>query len=83
MVEAHKADVLLKGIRLGVPIGRQPAESIVESKNWPSALEHRDKVSEIIRADLEAGKLLGPFSVPRCEKFVVSPLGAIPKRGGG
>ena len=82
VVEAHKADVLLNGIRLGVPIGRQPAESIVESKNWPSALEHRDKVSEIIRADLEAGKLLGPFSVPPFEKFVVSPLGAIPKRGG-
>ena len=71
---------LLQGIRDGVPIGRVPANSIIHSPNWPSAIQYHSKVSEIIVADLEAGKLHGPFSSPPYDHYIVSPLGAFPKR---
>ena len=37
-------------------------------------------MSEIIRDDLEAGRLYGPFSEPPFQNFIVSPLGAFTKR---
>ena len=83
LVDSDRVDALIKGIDCGVSIGRSPADKIVESPNWPSAIKFVDKVSEIIRSDLETGRLLGPFITPPFDHFVVSPLGAIPKRGGG
>jgi hypothetical protein len=72
---------LIHGLRNGVRIGRPPADEIVECPNWPSALEHEDKVSDIIEADLQAGRLYGPFDKPPFDHYIISPLGAIPKRG--
>ena len=77
---ADRVHSLLDQITGGVRIGRSPADSQVISPNWPSAFEHRDKVSEIIRDDLEAGRLYGPFSEPPFQNFIVSPLGAFTKR---
>ena len=73
---------MLSDIRNGVSIGRPPAATVIESKNWPSALQFREQVSEVIRADLAAGKLLGPFVTPPFSSYIVSPLGAFLKRDG-
>ena len=81
VVDTSRVVPMLDGIVNGVPIGRPPCDRTVESPNWPSARECPSKVTDIIRADLSVGKLLGPFVSPPFDKYVVSPLGAIPKRG--
>ena len=72
---------MLSEIRNGVPIGRPSASSVIESKNWPSALQFREQVSEVIRADLKTGKLLGPL-YPSFPSYIVSPLAAFLKCDG-
>ena len=78
--EPAEADSLLDMVVNGVPIGRPPATSTVRSPNWPSALEFSDKVSVVIRTDLKAGRLLGPFTQSPFDNCLISPLGAFLKR---
>lgn len=75
-----QAKGILNSITSGVRIGRQPTDCTIISPNWPSALEFRNEVNDIIQADLEAGKLHGPFTEPPYDRFIVSPLGAFQKR---
>lgn len=72
---------LLEGLVNGVRIGRSSAEGVICSPNWPSAHVHNDQVAAIISNDLIKGRLFGPFTVPPFKEYVISPLGAIPKRG--
>ena len=74
------ATELLEEIDNGVAIGRSAAAAVVRSANWPSALLYRDKVSRIVEDDLRLGRLHGPFVNPPYDTYVVSPLGAFPKR---
>lgn len=78
--DSATADSILNDIVNGVYIGRAPADQVVDSKNWPSALEFREKVSQVISADLDEGKLYGPFEVPPYQNYIISPLGAFLKR---
>jgi len=55
---------LLTGLTVGVKVGREPATEIVRSHKWPSAYELRDQVSEVVKLDLQAGRLFGPFESP-------------------
>ena len=64
----------------GVKVGRLPATNTIISHNWPSAIKYRDQVNNIIKEDLLAGRLFGPFSNPPFNHFIISPLGAFPKR---
>lgn len=78
--ESEFASNLLRQLQHGVRVGRPPADSIVNSPNWPSASFYSEKVSEVIEKDLSCGRLAGPFSVSPFENFIVSPLGAFPKK---
>ena len=80
VVAPGEVDVMLGEIKFGVSIGRSPAESVVESDNWPSAVQLAPQVTEVIMSDLRAGKLLGPFEHPPFTHYIVSPLGAFLKR---
>ena len=80
LYDDNECKALVEGIRRGVAIGREPASEIIESPNWPSAYEYASKVSDIIVEDLRCGRLHGPFETPPYKKFIVSPLGAFPKR---
>ena len=71
---------LMHQLEFGVRIGRPPADKLVVSHNWPSSLEYRTQVSEVIAADLAAGRLLGPFYDIPFTECIISPLGAFPKR---
>ena len=70
---------LLAELNQGVRIGRHPAEAPVDSRNWPSSLEFKDQVSQVIKADLEMGKLHGPFRHSPYTNYIISPLGAFLK----
>ena len=80
VVPPGEVDVMLGEIKYGVSIGRPPADTIVESDNWPSAVQLAPQVSEVILSDLRAGKLLGPFQHPPFDNYIISPLGAFVKR---
>ena len=77
-----EAESILHDIVNGVKIGRQPADSKLESPNWPSAIQFRDKVDDVVRGDLKLNRLHGPFDIPPYERYVISPLGAFLKRDG-
>ena len=74
---AHRVlDMLVEGVR----IGRPEATEVIVSPNWPSAIEHGTKVSEVVSTDLRMGRLHGPFSNPPYQAYIISPLGAIKKK---
>ena len=75
-----KAQDILSKLIEGVKIGRQPPSESVVSSNWPSASKYYDQVNEIINNDLHEGRLAGPYSTPPFPAYIVSPLGAFPKR---
>ena len=81
LMEPAQAASILGGLHNGVRIGRDPASQVISSPNWPSADDHFDQVSKIVQDDLGAGILFGPFSDPPFQHYIISPLGAIPKRG--
>lgn len=78
--EPEEANRVLDMVYNGVSIGRPAATSIVVSPNWPSANELAVQVDAVVRADLEAGKLMGPFREPPFDSYILSPLGAFVKR---
>ena len=80
-VDDVKCQSLLDQLLNGVRIGRPPADTQIVSCNWPSVTEHREQVAKIIKDDLDAGRLHGPFVTPPYDKFIISPLGAFQKRG--
>ena len=78
--EPSKAAVILEMLHQGVRIGRSAATDPCVSPNWPSAVEHRVKVGEVIQNDLELGRLHGPFRDLPYKACIVSPLGAFLKK---
>lgn len=79
---APKANDIFSKLKAGVRIGREPASKIIDSPNWPSSLEFAAQVSEAIANDLSNNRVLGPFSSPPYDAYIVSPLGAFLKRDG-
>ena len=52
----------------------------VHSNNLSSAMEKPEAVDAKLNKELSAHRLAGPFSEPPFEKFLVSPLGVVPKK---
>ncbi len=73
---AHLLAPLLHGFHLEVtsPVAGFAAD------NYASCLDHREAISAQIAEMVAAGWAAGPFSSPPFPDFVVSPLGAVPKR---
>lgn len=75
---------ILDGIRHGVRVDFVGDRSVPRfGRNLPILDEHRAKVTKVIEADVAAGKKAGPFDVMPCAAFVVSPIGAVPKKDPG
>ena len=71
---------LLDGIKYGVNVGYTGPRIYRENPNWPSAIKNRDAIEKAIQKDLKLGRKIGPFTVPPCENFIGSPMGAFEKR---
>lgn len=82
--QPRRAEEILNGIMHGVAVDfigdrttpRFGANLPIEDVDVP-------KVAAIIAADVAAGKKAGPFDAPPFLHFVVSPIGAVPKRTPG
>ena len=74
------AQFIYKGCREGFPIGFHCPLSVLRSagKNYPSANDHPEVITEQIRTELEAGRL---SKASPNEMIHLSPLGLIPKSG--
>ena len=48
--------------------------------NLPSALLHPDVVNDKLQAELQLGRIAGPFSEPPFPDLVISPIGVVPKK---
>ena len=72
---------LLDQLTHGVRIGRPSADTQIVSHNWASAFQYREQVGQIIADDLAANRLDGPYYTPPYPNYIISPLGAFPKRG--
>ena len=81
----HRANFLVRGFSLGfrIPSSLPGDAHRLLLRNHPSALEHPLTVTAKIRAELDKGRIAGPFSQPPLPNFVTSPLGLVPKREPG
>lgn len=78
-----KCERIIRGITHGVNIDFIGDRTVPRfGKNLPLGDEsYEAKITAVIKADVDAGKKAGPYAMPPCEHFVVSPIGAVPKKG--
>ena len=74
-------NILVNGFKFGFDIGyRGVPNSNINVSNLKSALERPIVVSEKIRKELEANRLVGPFPYPPFDSFQINPIGLVPKK---
>ena len=72
---------LLEGFSTGFRIGFQGnINTAINVRNLPSATENHGVLQTYIQSEVNAGRADGPFNSPPFQHFIVSPIGAIPKR---
>ena len=76
-------DTLVRGFRYGFRIGFNGHNSTVVSKNHNSASRHNIACHNIIKEELSAGRLAGPFINSPFKEYYISPIGIIPKKDKG
>ena len=83
-LEGHPlAQKVLSYFTVGCSLKACMTEPPPHPRNHKSARQNAQLVSAKIDKELAAGHLTGPFHLPPFSKFVVSPLGLVPKKDGG
>ena len=85
MLEGYNGDIrhlLVSGFRDGFRLGYEGQDVDMRSKNLKSAEENADILISKLNAEVQLGRIAGPFSQPPFPNFRVSPLGLVPKRNG-
>jgi hypothetical protein len=73
--------LIIDGILNGIDVDFEGDRSVARwARNLPIRPEDKAKVQKVIDADVAAGKKAGPFVHAPCSNFVVSPIGAVPKK---
>lgn len=78
--DSHLKHYLVQGFSYGFSINYVGERSALESPNLKSAREQPSAVYAKLGKELQAGRIVGPFSVPPFSPFVTSPLGIVPKK---
>ena len=75
---------LIDGFTNGFKIhqDRQITQTVV-TPNHPSIKEHTQIAQTMIQEELQAGRLLGPYTTPPFPTYISSPIGVIPKKEPG
>lgn len=83
MTGYDNAQTLIDGFTFGFPIpSSKDTSSATPPRNHNSALSQPNEVQKKLRAELDAGRISGPFQTPPFTNFVSSPLGLVPKSDG-
>ena len=75
----EKTEYLVDGFKNGFRLQHHSSVSSTAPKNDPSVLEHHHSVQQKIDKELQAGRLLGPFTQPPFPNFHVSPIKLVEK----
>lgn len=70
-------------ISCGVEIGYDGPRGAATARtppNLPSAADQPEAITADLAAEVEAGRIIGPFAAPPHHGFVCSPLGSVPKK---
>ena len=71
---------LIEGFSTGFHIGCVGMRHTFISPNLRSAQDHPHIIVSKLEREIEAGRIVGPFSSPPFPNFVSSPLGVVPKK---
>ena len=77
------ADELRYGFSDGFKLGYMEPRELKMSKNLVSANENSEEVLRKIRAEIEKGRVGGPFESPPFTNMRCSPIGLVPKKAPG
>ena len=73
-------DTLIWGFRYGFRIGFNDHNSTAVSKNHNSASRRNIACHNIIKEELSAGRLAGPFNHSPFKAYCISHIGTVPKK---
>lgn len=74
---------LVEGFSQGFMVPYHGPREFRMSKNHLSCLQNPQALNEKIQSEVDAGRILGPFSTPPVHNLICSPLGLVPKREPG
>jgi len=77
------ADYLKNGFRYGFSLGYSGPRVPKECKNLKSIFEFESVAREKIMAEVNAGRMAGPYTFKPISNLRISPIGLVPKRTGG
>ncbi len=75
-----KVGYLARGFTRGFSLGFQGHIDTFEANNLPSATRHPRIIQDKITKEVQENRLLGPFAKSPFQRYIVSPLGLIPKK---
>ena len=81
--DIQKGNELYRGFSSGFSLHYSGARTPSDSKNLKSANINADIVKQKIQAEIDAGRVAGPFDSRPIPTLRVSPLGLVPKREPG
>ena len=81
--DIQKGNELYRGFSSGFSLHYSGARTPFDSKNLKSANINADIVKQKIQAEIDAGRVAGPFDSQPIPTLRVSPLGLVPKREPG
>ncbi|MBV2113440.1 MAG: hypothetical protein KUF82_21005 [Candidatus Thiodiazotropha sp. (ex Ctena orbiculata)] len=81
--DLDKANAIYNGFSFGFPLYYSGDRMPFDSKNLKSANLHPDIVRQKIKAEIDAGRVAGPFDSRPFPTLRVSPLGLVPKKEPG
>ena len=77
---SNRRDLLISSLQNGFNIGYAGPHFTLISKNWKSAYDYPDALSQNILIELQEDRIAGPFREPPLLNFRTSPIGIIPKK---
>ena len=80
--DSNERDFLYQGFAFGFRIPYQGPRISRMSRNHISAINNPLIVSRMIKEEIVAGRVLGPFTCPPCDPVICSPLALIPNEAG-
>ena len=81
--DRHFVTYLTHGFHFGFSTGHTGPRTSTRSPNLPSALARPTVIHDYLTKECAINHTAGPFPSPPLPNFVVSPLGAVPKRRSG
>ena len=77
----HRKHVL-EFLKFGFPIDHKRSSGVaVVQRNHKGAREFKKECWKYVEKEVKLGAMIGPFEQPPFEKFYISPLNSVPKKG--